>query len=173
MNVNLTWWDKFVNIEGQVRVVVMAKARFNNAEHGEQTYWKECSVEDPGPHAERKALIDLEARIENHGLPQSVYLYMSYSPCGECADYILEFFHSYPDCEVNLIFRSLYFPDKEENQRGLRRLNARPGITIRVTEYQDWRVVAEATGKPDFNYTHEFVGRDMFWREKLQNILEV
>ncbi|XP_069688926.1 uncharacterized protein [Periplaneta americana] len=160
-------WDEF-RINGRhiflKSCLVMAKARFKK----EEVVW---SKSPPGDHAEVETLCKLYAMEQNCGSPKSIELYLSYSPCVECAQIILEFSKLHPGCRISLLFSCIYRHRKFFHCEGLRRLNASPYITLRVFNSDEWNVLAQATGIPISNYTPETEIWDMYWQSKLDSIL--
>ena len=59
----------------------------------------------PGEHVERVVLRELE----DYSNVSQITMYLSYSPCHECCDEILEFKRVHPRCEITIIFPRLYF----------------------------------------------------------------
>ena len=61
-----------------------------------------------------------------------VTMYLSYSPCASCADIIIEFSTSRPQCQLSVGFSCLFRHEEDRHRDGLRRLNAAPRIFLGV-----------------------------------------
>lgn len=138
-------------------------------ESGNDTFWEESHSHLPGAHAEVKALQRVGMK-EKHldTVARLVMLYLSYSPCANCADSILEFSGSRPQCMMSLGFSCLYRHEEESQRDGLRRLNAEHKISLGVFTRREWQHVAQATGMP-FRYV---VPKRDAWDSKWKAIFE-
>jgi len=61
-----------------------------------------------------------------------VKMYSTYSPCASCADFIIDFSTSRPQCQLSVGFTCLFRHEDDRHRDGLRRLNAAPRIFLGV-----------------------------------------
>ena len=74
---------------------------------------------------------------------RSVAMYLSYSPCANCADSIIDFSTSRPQCQLSVRFSCIYRHKKYRHRDGLRRLNAAPRVVVGVftsTLFHVWHI---------------------------------
>jgi hypothetical protein len=75
-------------------------------------------------------------------------MYLSYSPCANCADFIIDFSKSRPQCLLSVVFSCLFRHEEVRHRDGLRRLYAAPKIFLGVftgTFFENYSAVESLT----------------------------
>ena len=122
------------------RTYLIASIKSND---GKDIFNKRCRNTPFEEHAEVKMLRDddfLQAVVADHDT--EITLTLNYSPCGDCAYELKEFYENYRLNIENLIiqFSFLYYIQKEENRTGLRSLS-NAGVTLKAMNENSWREV--------------------------------
>ncbi|XP_021937922.1 uncharacterized protein LOC110838726 isoform X2 [Zootermopsis nevadensis] len=153
------------------KCITLCHVVFNETATAEQ-FWEISYSHLPGPHAEIKVLRNIKARELCLGYrTRIVTLFLSYSPCANCANFIIEFSRTRPQCTVYIRFTCLFRHPEEIHRDGLRRLNAEPGISLGVFTVYEWRRLAEATGMPFRNVVPNRDAWDSKWKIMFERIL--
>nr|AKL90515.1 APOBEC-3C [Protopterus annectens] len=63
--------------------------------------------------------------------------YMSWTPCSDCSDKVIEFLKDYTNVRLRIIAARIYYHDNEDNKRGLRSLN-KENVKLSTMKWTDY-----------------------------------
>ncbi|XP_027508750.1 DNA dC-_dU-editing enzyme APOBEC-3D-like [Corapipo altera] len=106
----------------------------------------------------------------------SITWYLSWSPCVNCCNEILDFLERHENVNIDIHVARLYFKDSERTRRGLKKLARLAQVNINVMDMEDYKDCSKTFiqgGAPDDFWTVNFESEITENCLKLWDILEV
>ncbi|XP_049614117.1 single-stranded DNA cytosine deaminase-like isoform X2 [Syngnathus scovelli] len=125
-----------------------------------------------GVHAETRFLENLTTLDD--GRSYTVTCYLSWSPCADCSEALVEFVRDNRNVNLRIFVSRLYYIDEERNREGLRLLND-AGVHLEVMNYEHfeycWETFVDHKQSP-FPSWDDIVENYAYFQEELTNILQ-
>ncbi|KAM9835534.1 uncharacterized protein ACBT44_018357 isoform 1-T3 [Syngnathus typhle] len=129
-----------------------------------------CS--DRGVHAEMQFLENL--RTLDCGLSYKVTCYLSWSPCADCSEALVNFLSNNPNVNLHIFVSRLYRIDERRNREGLKLLND-AGVHLEVMNNEHfeycWKTFVDHKQSP-FPPWDDIVENHAYYEEELTDILQ-
>nr|XP_056711006.1 DNA dC->dU-editing enzyme APOBEC-3B-like [Euleptes europaea] len=139
--------------------------------------WKHWCRNDDNHHAEINFFEDFCKEIEHRRTqPCSVTWFLSWSPCDECSQFIIEFLKKHPNVTLDIRASRLFKDWEKRNKTGLRAL-VDHGVHISIMHPGDysycWRTfVAHQRNENENKGYMQFFQKICDWNEELRLVLE-
>ncbi|XP_075758164.1 C-_U-editing enzyme APOBEC-1-like isoform X2 [Pelodiscus sinensis] len=138
--------------------------------------WQRWVCSDGSEHAEVHFLEYVLRKLRyNSSVHCSITCYMSWSPCGECCQYIMDFLQRMPYVNLDIYVARLYWHKEENNRNGLWNLNMEVPIWIMDLQAYNycWSMFVWDEDKDEEDYyPRHFAPWIMLYSLELQSILQ-
>ncbi|XP_039201170.1 C-_U-editing enzyme APOBEC-1 isoform X2 [Crotalus tigris] len=104
---------------------------------GSHKIWRHWCTNSFSQHAEINALDKHEEILQQNTTRCHIIWYLSWSPCGICSQFIIEFLKKHPNVTLKIKVAQLFSPNDKRNKNGLRKL-VTSGVQLFIMSQSDY-----------------------------------